>query len=90
MIQITHVAIQYAGKTYALPAPNRHHHVIRLIAQENGVGIKGPDVQGFLTSDGAFLGRIGALQLAKDNGQLNRRTQPGDYQGDELYSENIW
>lgn len=89
MIQITHVAIQYAGKTYSLPAPNRHHHVIRMIAKENGVGINGPDVQGFLDSDGNFLTRLEAMKLAKENGQFSRNPDDG-YQGDELYSEDIW
>lgn len=90
ILQITHVAIQYAGKTYSLPSPNRHHHVIRMIASENGVGIKGPDVQGFLNSAGNFMSRRGALQLAKDNGQLKRKNGPENYQGDELYSEDLW
>lgn len=81
--RITHVAIRYAGETWQLPAPNRHHHVIRAIG-----GIKGPDVQGFADENGTFLNRRQAMTLAMLNGQLNRR--PGGYQGPELFSEDLW
>ncbi len=64
---ITHVAIKYTGRTYSLPKPNRHHNVIRPISQENGEGIKGPDVQGFLDNYGSFLTRKEAMQHAKQS-----------------------
>ena len=86
--QITHVAIQYAGKVWSLPAPNRHHNVIRMIAEETGDGIRGPDVQGFLDENGRFLRRAQAHALAVRSGQINRR--PGGYQGSDLYSEDLW
>jgi hypothetical protein len=86
--QITHVAIKYDGKVYSLPKPNRHHNVIRMIAKENGVGIKGADLQGFLDDQGTFLNRRKAYALACVNGQLSRR--PDGYQGLELYSEDLW
>lgn len=88
MNKITHVAIQYQGKTYSLPAPNRHHNVIRMIAAENGVGVKGPDVQGFLDDTGEFLNRRTAYTLAVANGQINRAQ--GGYDGPDLYSEDLW
>ena len=87
-VKITHVAIQYDGKVYSLPAPNRHNNVIRKIAEENGAGVKGPDIQGFVDSTGRFLNRRDAYKVAFYNGQLNRR--PGGYQGSELYSEDLW
>mgnify|MGYP000851114951 CR=1 FL=1 len=86
--KITHVAIEYAGRVWSLPAPNRHHNVIRMIAKETGDGIRGPDTQGFLDETGRFLGRVGAFQLASDNGQLQRK--PGGYGGRELFSEGLW
>ena len=86
--KITHVAIEYAGRVWSLPAPNRHHNVIRMIAKETGDGIRGPDTQGFLDETGRFLGRVGAFQLASDNGQLQRK--PGGYEGRELFSEDLW
>lgn len=87
-VRITHVAIKYDGKIYSLPEPNRHHHVIRMIGEQNGVGIKGPDVQGFLDEHGRFLGRRVAFAIALQTGQLNRR--PGGYNGNELFSEDLW
>lgn len=83
---ITHVAIQYNGATYSLPAPNRHHNVIRSIPG----GIKGPDKQGFLDSNGVFLSRKGAFIRAKKTGQLKRLVGTQYYQGDELFSEDLW
>lgn len=87
-VQITHVAIKYDSKTYSLPAPNRHHDVIRMIAFINGEGIKGPDVQGFMTEHNQFLNRKEAFALASVNGQLKRG--PGGYQGNQLFSEDLW
>jgi hypothetical protein len=87
---ITHVAIIYDGTTYSLPAPNRHHNVIRLITATNGVGIKGPDRQGFLDSNGIFLSRRGAYIRSKKTNQLKRNVSPGMYDGDELFSEDLW
>ena len=87
---ITHVAIKYDGKIYSLPSPNRHHHIIRMIAAENGVGIKGPDVQGFLDKDGNFLNRREAYIYAKEHCQIIRKYLPGQYDGDSLFSEDLW
>lgn len=84
--QIVGVAIIYAGKTYSLPKPKRHHDVIRSIPG----GVKGPDTQGFILDDGSFLGRTGAMQLARDNGQLKRSSNPNHYQGNKLFSEDLW
>lgn len=81
---ITHVAIKYNGTIYSLPAPNRHHDVIRSIG-----GIKGPDVQGFLDDKGHFLNRVQAMIHAKHYGQLKQRL-PGQYNGDLLFSEDLW
>lgn len=86
--QITHVAIQYAGRVWSLPAPNRHHNVIRHIAEQTGDGIRGPDVQGFLDGNGRFLRRAQAYTLARRSGQFQRT--PGGYQGTDLYSEDLW
>ena len=83
--KIVGVAIMYNGKLFSLPSPNRHHNVIRSVN-----GIYGPHEEGFILDDGTFIGRIGAMQLAKDNGQLNRRKGENFYQGPELYSEDLW
>lgn len=86
--RITHVAVQYAGRVWSLPAPNRHHDVLRHIARETGDGIRGSDVQGFLDDAGRFLRRGQAYSLAARNGQLRRL--PSGYQGTDLFSEDLW
>ncbi len=78
------VAILYKGIVYKLPAPNRHHHVIRMIG-----GIDGPDKQGFYSEDVDFMSRTFAMQVAIQTGQLKDR-KPGQYSGDELFSEDMW
>lgn len=83
--QITHVAIKYANKVFSLPAPNRHHDVIRMIG-----GISGPDVQGFLDANGVFLNRKQAFEVAAQTGQIKRSDKPGTYQGPQLFSEDLW
>lgn len=80
---ITHVAIKYKDKVYSLPQPWRHHDVIRQIG-----GIYGPDVQGFLTDKGHFLTREQAFVHAQFHGQVKRG--PNDYNGDQLFSEDLW
>lgn len=85
MKTITHVAIAYKGSIYSLPAPSRHHNVIRMIG-----GMRGPHTEGFLDSYGSFLDRRDAMKLAESNGQLNRRPGAEHYQGPELYSEDVW
>ena len=83
---ITHVAIKYDGTVFSLPKPNRHHDVIRMIARLNGVGIAGPDVQGFVTDTGIFLGRRQAMLYALDHEQV---LNPVGHIT-QLYSEDLW
>lgn len=82
---IVGVAIKYNGIIYYLPRPNRHHHVIRMIG-----GISGPDTQGFYDFRGNFLDRKQAYIRAIATGQLKRDPSPLKYQGDELFSEDLW
>lgn len=79
---VTHVAIQYSGKTYALPRPNRHHHIIRMIG-----GIKSSDRQGFLDNYGYFLNRRDALAIALLAGQVKN---VNDIRAHQLFSEDLW
>ena len=89
MKQITGVAVIFDGKTYSLERPFRHHHVLTMMHMD-GVVLYGPHKEGFLDEDGNWLNRKDAFVLASANGQLNRRKGPEFYQGDELYSEDIW
>lgn len=81
------VAIRYDGHVYSLPRPNRHHHVIRLIASENGVGIQGSDEQGFVTNTGRFVGRVVGLQVAL---AANQVLDVSNVRAGRLYSEDLW
>lgn len=87
--KILGVAIMYAGRCWTLPSPNRHHHLIRRIAEEVG-GLNGPHQEGFYADYGGFMNRRDAMVLAASNGQLNRRPGTQYYQGPELYSEDLW
>lgn len=84
---IVGVAIKYDGEIFKLPAPSRHHDVIRMIASKNGVGINGPDVQGFYDTSDIFITREEAVSVATVYGQLKPGTK---IIGNRLYSEDLW
>lgn len=87
MTRITSVAIKFDGQVWSLPPPARHHDVIRWIAESNGVGINGPDEQGFISSDGVFVSRKEALEIAlKANQVLNIN----NIRAGRLFSEDLW
>ena len=86
---ITHVAIRFRGVIYSLPAPNRHHHVVRMIIDQTGVDsvdTHGED-QGFLDASGKYLRREVALVSALVNNQIKNLD---DIRGNELFSEDVW
>lgn len=74
------------GKMYTLPEPNRHHHVIHMMAKS---GLKTPikGTQGFYDETDTFLSRRAAVRSATISGQLNRDPQWGAH---GLFSEDIW
>jgi hypothetical protein len=90
MAKITHVAIRFNGVIYSLPAPNRHHDVIRYIAETTGVETVDArdDDQGFLDESGRYLTRRQALRVAQQEKQLLERAM-GPKLG-RLYSEDVW
>ena len=85
--RITGVAIRTANEiTISHGEPHRHHH---LIAELRRLGLSASDIsaseQGFRTSDGRFVNRIEAAEIAQRAGQLKApmtRT--------ELFSEDLW
>jgi hypothetical protein len=81
---IVGVAVIHDGKTYTLPKPNRHHHVLKQIYDLHGVPADG--TQGFYTDEGRFLNRQQAYDLARNNGQLKERK----IFESRLYSEDLW
>lgn len=72
---------------YHVDQPGRHHHVIALM---HDVGCTrdciGTAEQGFLLSDGRFVGRVEAMQVARAAGQLIAEHAP--HVG--LFSEDVW
>ena len=84
---IESVAIVYEGETHVLPRPNRHHNVIRAIAEKNGVGINGSDIQGFMTNTGRFVKRVEALHIAL---AANQVLDPANVRAGRLFSEDLW
>jgi len=83
--RIAAAAIKRGDVVWQLPAPNRHHNVIHLMA-ESGLPTPISGVQGFVTDGGRFVDRVEGLQIAKDAGQIIREC--GDTS--QLYSENLW
>lgn len=86
---ITHVAIRFNGEIYSLPAPNRHYHIIRLIAEKTGgkVDPLSLDDEGFLDQSGRYLTREQALLVAKHNNQIKDINL---VRNGILTSEDIW
>lgn len=82
---IERAAILFEGEVYSLPRPARHHDVLALIFKKFGSRASG-SVQGFLTSDGEFVDRELALQIAKRHNQLIMKTFPEHL----LFSEDVW
>ena len=85
--KITGVAIiSHEGEVISLPAPNRHHNVIRHMVDKLKHPIPIMGLQGFVCEDGTFLDRVCAKVVAINQGQLLERHQDGE----ELFSECVW
>ncbi|MDF2435306.1 MAG: hypothetical protein JWP44_4937 [Mucilaginibacter sp.] len=70
-------AIQYpSGLIFSLPAPNRHHNLIWMMA-ELGIATPITGTQGFLDATGNFITREAAAILV-------------DSDHKKLYSEDLW
>lgn len=84
-------AIRQGDKIYSLPAPARHHDILRWM---NNEGVKyNPeddlDCQGFVASwygELRYVRRIPAKSIARENNQLLPRTSTCR----ELFSEDVW
>lgn len=84
--RIVAAAIQWDGVAYSLPRPARHGqvlHSLHSVLDENQLAYAS---QGFITSDGRFVNRVQALQIAHRAKQIIRKTG-GDR---DLYSEDVW
>jgi len=90
-MKITHVAVKSGDTVYSLVAPNRHHDALRMMAHQVMERDYGSEVQGFVDEAGNFLNRREAYDLAVSTGQIDRsRHPPNCYNGNELYSEDLW
>lgn len=99
--KLTHVAIRANGIVYSLPAPNRHHHILWILAKRKGLpnvpsvddehllverAEEGSESQGFLDELGQYLNR----QDAEDNAFHNNQVKNGKLIGGPLTSEDLW
>ena len=76
------------GQVFQVNPPGRHHDVIRIIRQS---GYKGPvsaNRQGFIVSNGQFVTRETALQIAANSGQLQIKNCVAPKIGP--FSEDLW
>lgn len=98
---ITHVAIRATdGKLYILSPPNRHHNILWTY----GPQLTGPDrvafrggEQGFMIDGEEFVRRKPAKLHALATGQFmgpeeyeSRHGAPRNYNGPDLFSEDLW
>lgn len=85
-VTIVGVAIRHEnGSIAAMPKPNRHADVIHaMVDSGHSKPVKGE--QGFMLSNGEFVGRKFARRLAQQNGQV----LPNRVLRSELYSEDLW
>lgn len=74
------------GVIHSLPRPARHHHILHAM-----IGLdRSLSEQGFVTSDGTFVDRPTAMEIALAAAQVKRRKGLTDYDGPELFSEDLW
>lgn len=86
--RITGVAIRNGTTVRSMPAPNRHHNVMREI-EALGKSVELHGEQGFCTDRRRFVSREEALLIALAAGQMKPRL-PGQYDGPKLFSEDVW
>lgn len=81
---IVAAAIRINGNVYGLPAPARHHDIIRYLADGRiEPPIRGE--QGFIDDGAGFVGRKEAAVIALEEGQVKQLIAPPN-----LFSEDVW
>lgn len=74
--------------------PSRHADILHALNSQFMSGRKASsiidEVEGFLDDKGFFLDRAEAYKHAKRFGPPLVKREPGDYQGPELFSEDLW
>lgn len=87
--RIIGVTVKIGDEIFTLGAPARHPDVLfdfNIASRANGRKIE----QGFATNKRRFLTRREAMDVAKASGQFNRRSTVLQYNGPDLYSEDLW
>lgn len=74
------------GGVHSVPAPGRHHDVIREMRKRGFIGFVSGQRQGFLLNNGTFVRRKTAYKIAKEAGQLKN----GNTIATVLTSEDLW
>jgi hypothetical protein len=88
MITIVCAAIREksTGIVFSLPKPKRHHHILHAL---HAIGTQpAPNAyydQGFITSEGIFVGRVEAAHIVLKASQATQLISPP-----ALYSEDLW
>ena len=87
--RIVAAALRVNGEIWSLPPPVRHNHLTYAWSQSHWVD-DGPTKMpkhdsGFLTSEGRFVERIEAVEIAVAAGQIDAPKWPP-----RLYSEDLW
>lgn len=92
---IASAAIRINHAVISMAKPARHHDILRQINALYAPNAR-PDwsceeeCQGFITHEGVFLDRREALVHTRAYGQTLKRQPNVGYQGDELFSEDLW
>lgn len=86
MERIVAAAIQIDGVTLSLPQPARHAQVMHSVEAFSESWF-GRETQGFLTSEGRFVNRVEAKQIAHRAGQEIIRADPHPR---DAFSEDFW
>ena len=81
---IVAAAIQHEDVVYAVKRPARHHNVLAMMKHRYELRRCNKD-QGFLVSDGRYVGRNEGEAIARSSGQLR-----GAMKGGVLTSEDLW
>lgn len=89
-------AIKYGDLICFIPKPARHHNILHKLSDMYNSDRKADwayaeEKQGFITDTGEFLDRKSAKLHAQACGQFRPEgLRVSSYNGDELFSEDLW
>lgn len=99
---IISAALRWQGMILSVPKPGRHPDIMRALgktiqviqpAVTDGALLELPVLpndQGFIDSDGKFVGREEAMHIAREAGQLKPNIRDAKHPMKELFSEDVW